>query len=110
MRAISSFLLSLILPRYASWHIYDEHELPAKCKDMKFSSRNLSQILLSNENKWKLWPGLLSVFDSMTGETLFGFDEAMETIWRHQHPSDCSKAKFLISEGWAQGFGSEVHV
>jgi hypothetical protein len=34
----------------------------------------------------------------------------MEAIWQNQHPPDCKNAKFLISEGWAQGFGSEVHV
>ena len=34
----------------------------------------------------------------------------MGEIWKHQRPEDCTQSKFLISEGWPQGFGSEVHV
>lgn len=34
----------------------------------------------------------------------------MEAIWRNQNPPDCSKAKYLILEGWMQGFGSEFHI
>eukprot|EP01034_Spumella_vulgaris_P038972 gene38972-48125_t len=33
----------------------------------------------------------------------------MDIIWKNQHPPDCSKAKYLLSTGWRQGFGSEVH-
>jgi len=39
-----------------------------------------------------------------------GFYEAMELIWKNQHPPSCSTAKFLISSGWQGGFGSEVHL
>jgi len=68
--------------------------------------------VLSNEEvkRYKLWPGLMSVFDQQNGESMVGFREAMEVIWKNQHPEDCSTAKFMIAEGWAQGFGSEVHV
>lgn len=38
------------------------------------------------------------------------FDRAMDIIYRHQHPQDCMKAKYLISEGYSSGFGSEIHV
>lgn len=31
-------------------------------------------------------------------------------IYKHQHPVDCDKVKFLITEGWDSGFGSEMHV
>eukprot|EP01038_Epipyxis_sp_PR26KG_P011760 gene11760-15737_t len=67
---------------------------------------------ITNEQikSWKLWPGLISTYDEENGETIVGFTEAIENIWRHQNPVDCSKAKFLIAEGWPQGFGSEVHI
>jgi L-rhamnose mutarotase len=34
----------------------------------------------------------------------------MERIWQNQNPPDCRKAKYLIVEGWYQGFGSEFHI
>lgn len=34
----------------------------------------------------------------------------MDIIWKNQNPPDCSKAKYLLSDNWHQGFGSEVHV
>ena len=34
----------------------------------------------------------------------------MDIIYNHQHPVDCSKAKFLISGGYGAGYGSQVHV
>jgi hypothetical protein len=66
---------------------------------------------LSDEeiNKWKLWPNL-QPYSTDYGEVLYGFREAMDVIWKNQHPANCKDAKFLISEGWTQGFGSEVHV
>lgn len=27
------------------------------------------------------------------------FDRTIETIYKHQHPEDCTEAKFLISSG-----------
>jgi hypothetical protein len=35
---------------------------------------------------------------------------AQTKIYQHQHPADCSKARFMISDGYASGFGSEIHV
>ena len=31
-------------------------------------------------------------------------------IYNHQHPADCSVRRFLISDGWPSGIGSEIHV
>jgi hypothetical protein len=31
-------------------------------------------------------------------------------IYKHQNPIDCSKSRFLVSEGFHSGFGSEMHV
>lgn len=61
-------------------------------------------------NTYGLWPGLTNKYDLETGETLVGFKEAMADIWKNQHPADCSKSKYLIVEGFNQGFGSEFHV
>jgi hypothetical protein len=38
------------------------------------------------------------------------FDQAIDLIYRHQHPPDCSQVKYLISGGYSSGFGSEIHV
>lgn len=61
-------------------------------------------------NKYKLWSDVISQFDMKHGQTMFGLEEAIETIYKHQHPPDCSKAKFLISGMFESGFGSELHV
>jgi hypothetical protein len=95
------------------WHSYDKNKLISEdCYQKEF--RNKSGInqpwanpqlyqpnILTEEQikKWKLWPGLFSSFDSQHGESLTGFQEALEAIWKNQHPADCSKAKFLIAEG-----------
>lgn len=61
--------------------------------------------------RWGLWGNVTSKSDVQDGETLYGFDESTITrIWKNQHPSNCSNAKFLISGDWEQGFGSEMHV
>jgi hypothetical protein len=61
--------------------------------------------------KYKLWPGLIPNGHSLKPEsTLFGVEEALEKIWEHQHPKDCSKVKFFISGNHNGGFGSEIHV
>eukprot|EP00607_Mallomonas_marina_P003011 CAMPEP_0182435834 /NCGR_PEP_ID=MMETSP1167-20130531/77916_1 /TAXON_ID=2988 /ORGANISM="Mallomonas Sp, Strain CCMP3275" /LENGTH=128 /DNA_ID=CAMNT_0024627299 /DNA_START=196 /DNA_END=579 /DNA_ORIENTATION=+ len=57
----------------------------------------------------RLWD-LRHVNESDYRETLYGFSAAMKAVWDHQHPADCSKAKFLISPGHAAGFGSQYHV
>jgi len=36
--------------------------------------------------------------------------QALEIIWRNQNPPDCSKAKYMITEPFLQGVGSEMHV
>lgn len=36
--------------------------------------------------------------------------QALEIIWKNQNPPDCSKAKYLITEPFLQGVGSEMHV
>jgi hypothetical protein len=35
---------------------------------------------------------------------------AQMQIYRHQNPADCAQSRFLITEGWDGGLGSEMHV
>jgi hypothetical protein len=60
--------------------------------------------------KHKLWPDVISKFDFTHGETMYGLEEALDAIYKHQHPVDCKNSKFLISGMFESGFGSEQHV
>jgi hypothetical protein len=62
-------------------------------------------------SKYHLWPNAISKKQKITPDSvLFGIGEALDEIWRNQHPKDCSKAKFLITGSHVGGFGSELHV
>ena len=106
-------LLAVPVPITGLWHNYDdkkvERGVSAECRALFSGAQNLT-LLRERMAEWKLWPGLMTEFDHEHGESMYGFREAMEAIWRNQHPADCSKARFLVAEGWPQGFGSEVHV
>eukprot|EP01038_Epipyxis_sp_PR26KG_P014575 gene14575-19574_t len=49
-------------------------------------------------------------FLSKNNTTHMHYNEAIDIIYAHQHPPDCSKVKFMISLGYKSGFGSELHV
>jgi hypothetical protein len=68
------------------------------------------RLTIEQVQKYKLWQGISSGDDIVHGESMSGFLEGMDAIWKNQHPKDCSKAKFLVSLGWEEGFGSETHV
>lgn len=36
--------------------------------------------------------------------------DALRAVWRHQHPADCSSARFLVFQGFHSGIGSYIHV
>jgi hypothetical protein len=97
-----------------TWHAYDMNKkIPPNCfrNESNNNNNNLSHNLkIENIKKWKLWPGLINSYDQIHGETMDGFEEGIKAIYNNQHPDDCSKAKFMISNGWNQGFGSEIHV
>jgi hypothetical protein len=113
-------LLALISLASSLWHPYIEHKkYPDECYDNVTSSllpqyerSNWARRPMSLEfmQRYKLWPDLISKFDLIHGETMFGLEEAIEAVYKHQHPADCSKAKFLISGMYESGFGSELHV
>lgn len=94
------------------WHAYNKSYFLASnnldCGPYAEATRPLR--INDNINPYKLWPGLSDEQDFLRGETLYGFRETMEMIWAHQHPADCSKAKFMISNGWPAGIGAVTHV
>ena len=94
------------------WHAYDvykQHQLTTK-EECKIFNQTAKPIDLNSWNNYRLWPNLMSPETLRTGETVFGFREAISIIWEHQHPSSCKDSKFLISGGFPHGFASVVHV
>jgi hypothetical protein len=63
-------------------------------------------------SKYRLWGNVISKKQTVTpNSVLFGIGDALDEIWKHQHPKDCSKAMFLIAgTDHVGGFGSELHV
>jgi hypothetical protein len=64
-------------------------------------------------DKYKLWAGFVGAerLRALTpNDTLFGLQHALDVIWAHQHPADCSTARFMIPGEHTGGFGSELHV
>eukprot|EP01038_Epipyxis_sp_PR26KG_P009839 gene9839-13233_t len=97
------------------WHGDDMHKVKDnnhKCNDINNKILNTPESLkiLEAIDRYHLWPGLISEYDLKHGETISLFPEVLEDIWNHQHPVDCKNSKFLIAQGWAQGFGSEMHI
>lgn len=111
-----ALLLCLILLRtiVARWHMYNSSitpkDLPTSCTKYYNSTDYLKPKLIEPGNAFGLWPGLIRARDVDDGETLFGFYDAISILYKHQHPENCSTAKFLISGGYASGYGSQVHV
>lgn len=64
---------------------------------------------IDRHSSYSLWPGLISPHSLKYGQSLLGMEPALRKVWYHQHPSDCTRVKYLISEGWFQEFGLELH-
>ncbi len=80
-----------------------------KCKPIveRHNKANIRKLI----EKFKLWPDLIPTSHNLNpGSILFGMEEALDKIWDHQHPKDCSSVKFFISGHHNGGFGSELHV
>jgi hypothetical protein len=94
----------------ARWHPYEDNPQRQGCGEV--IGANAKPPPASSWGKeFNLWEDVISDYDSIHGETMFGFNrDAFELVWKNQHPEDCSKAKFLISGDWEEGFGSEMHV
>lgn len=112
---IISFLICVSISHQRRWHAYDSKKLAPQtdqCRefDHEHATTNTSRII----DEFKLWPGALAS-SSFTptinpNATVYGFGRAMKTIWQHQHPKDCSNAKFLLNGFHYAGIGSILHV
>lgn len=107
-----ALVLSTLLFAKALWHPYEAQKVyePTCDKSEQNFKEKTKPVSEANKEKWKLWPDVVSKRDLLEGETMYGFEEGMEAIWKNQHPEDCSTAKYLISGGFESGFGSEFHV
>ena len=95
--------LSLILRSNYCWHNFNETQSHV------YNVTNSNSII--NIDRFKLWPNLIRPQDFTNGKTLYGFFEAIDRIWNHQHPMKCHKSKFVVYQHhWDSGFGSMVHV
>lgn len=90
-----------------SWHGQVAGLLNESCRSYHAS---MTAKVINDEHPWRLWPGLINERDIKIGGNIYGFREAMEIIWKNQHPTNCANAKYMISSGWQGGFGSEVHM
>lgn len=84
--------------------IFKETMLPLS-KRSKESNNNIQ----SQVEKFGLWSQLQGI-NPQDGEVLFGYYEAIDAIYRHQHPSNCQTASFVIGKYHIAGFGSLIHV
>lgn len=77
-----------------------------KCRD---DLRVDDYSLYSNDffSRLRLWPNLSP---AQQGKTLVNSREALDMIWKNQHPSNCSAANFIISPGYNAGFAGRIHV
>lgn len=93
-----------------SWHAYDKNP-KSKSSDCELSDAINRQSPYRHEDtqkKCKLWHNLTAQRNTI--QYLYGFDEAINIIFDHQNPPDCSSANFLIPSPLGFGFGSEIHV
>lgn len=110
---LTALAMSLYRVNSGYFHAYDSQKevaLDESCKDFKdhYSS---TEEFGNAVKKYKLWPDLVSPDHTFTpNSTIYGMKYALDAIWKHQHPSDCSKVKFLINGFHNGGFGSELHV
>jgi len=93
-----------------SWHLYDFDDKARGNISSTNCLRSRKKYSQNSIEKFHLWPNLFEFRNLKSSEVAYGYYEAIEEIWKNQHPRDCSKAKFIISNGWPWGFGSVVHV
>lgn len=85
-----------------SWHLLNT--TISSYKDDELGNYKSSELEKIRRN-WNLSVSI----DSKSYKELY-FEKAFDIIYKHQHPEDCTKAKFLVSSGYYMGFGSEIHV
>jgi hypothetical protein len=88
-----------------SWHLFaDDNQTPAN-HPLYTSSSQYGQFI---RDMWDIPSGDINSPSYRELE----FDRAIDIIYKHQHPQDCSTSKFLVSKNGypATGFGSEMHM
>src|SRR6185295_10276970 len=81
-----------------AWHPYDLNKtVNADCDEFCASSTMYQKLTPNDIQKYKLWPNLVSDYDFAHGESMIGFLDGMEAIWKNQHPPDCKTANYMIS-------------
>jgi len=95
----------------AKWHAYDRNVTGKGHREFcnLYNVDNNERVIQRN-NPMRLWPNLFTKDDIMDENVIYGFNTAIREVWTHQHPLDCSRAKFMISSGWMGGFASVPHV
>ena len=69
------------------WHAYlsnTSHLTGKNCKMFYDQTNKTTSSFISENNKNKLWPGLFSSLNNEEPTFLFGFEKAIEAVWRHQ--------------------------
>jgi hypothetical protein len=107
-----TLLIALTSGLQRQFHAYSfgRHKTPpSNC--MKYIAAHKATNIQEKVAMYGLWPHVISNKQKITSDSfLFGIGEALDEIWRNQHPPDCSKAKYLIAGNHVGGFGSEMHV
>ena len=110
MKSKAIVFAHLIFSIGSSWHAYDSRLADITNENCSTYHRDQTPHIIAPNQSIRLWPGLIREHDVSHGNSLYGFRTAVDMIWRHQHPSNCKTAKFLISNGWFGGFASVPHV
>lgn len=100
---VTLFICNNICQCERSWHLFrDDHQSPER--HPPFVSKYAQFI----RDMWDIPSRNISSPSYRELE----FDRAIDIIYKHQHPQDCSTAKFLVSKNGypATGFGSEMHM
>jgi len=94
------------------YHAYEQSKETNKSSavcELLAASKSISS---SEIDAFGLWKGLHQNCNLKSGdcETLFGFKKAISIVFQHQNPSDCSAAKFMITQDRPAGIGSSFSV
>lgn len=112
-------ILAVSSGKTRSWHANDQlrgRSTSIECNP--FHEQNDQLDLDKLTEKYHLWPTKRRQQHDISQTTgfvsnhtvVYGLEYALDEIWKHQHPSDCSTAKFMIASPHNGGFGSVLHV
>jgi hypothetical protein len=96
----SIFCNAHLLANDRSWHIFNDTIAN------KLSDATSSAIAASIRAVWNI-PG---EDEAKKAYQELYFNYAIDFIYRHQHPNDCAKAKYLVSSGYNKGYIHDIHV